>query len=164
MAGNGYATTSRKKILEYLMANSDRTVTVTDIDQYLKKHDNEVNITTIYRYLDKLAKEGTVMKYVAEKGSQAVYQYVEMGHHCEEHLHLKCVSCGCIIHLECAFMQEISEHILEDHGFKLQCKNSIIYGLCRNAGKNRTGNNTAIGFPYNRLMVLWINTFSIDLI
>ena len=89
MAGNGYTTTSRKKILEYLMANSDRTVTVADIDQYLKKNDNEVNITTIYRYLDKLAKEGTVMKYVAEKGSQAVYQYVEMGHHCEEHLHLK---------------------------------------------------------------------------
>ena len=62
MAGNGYATTSRKKILEYLMANSDRTVTVTDIDQYLKKHDNEVNITTLYRYRDKLAKEGTVMR------------------------------------------------------------------------------------------------------
>ena len=125
MAGNGYATTSRKKILEYLMANSDRTVTVTDIDQYLKKHDNEVNITTIYRYLDKLAKEGTVMKYVAEKGSQAVYQYVEMGHHCEEHLHLKCVSCGCIIHL------------LKDHGFTLQCKNSIIYGLCRECRKKQ---------------------------
>ena len=32
------------------------------------------------------------------------------------------------------------------------------------AGKNRIGNNTAIGFPYNRLMVLWINIFSIDLI
>lgn len=137
MAGNGYATTSRKKILEYLMTNSDRTVTVTDIDQYLKKHDNEVNITTIYRYLDKLAKEGTVMKYVAEKGSQAVYQYVEMGHHCEEHLHLKCVSCGCIIHLECAFMDEIAEHVLKDHGFTLQCKNSIIYGLCRECRKKQ---------------------------
>ena len=123
MAGNGYATTSRKKILEYLMANSDRTVTVTDIDQYLKKHDNEVNITTIYRYLDKLAKEGTVMKYVAEKGSQAVY--------------LKCVSCGCIIHLECAFMDEIAEHVLKDHGFTLQCKNSIIYGLCRECRKKQ---------------------------
>lgn len=118
-----------------------------------------MNITTIYRYLDKLAKEGTVMKYVAEKGSQAVYQYVEMGHHCEEHLHLKCVSCGCIIHLECAFMDEIAEHVLKDHGFTLQCKNSIIYGLCRECRKNRIGNNTAIGFPYNRLMVLWINTF-----
>lgn len=33
-----------------------------------------------------------------------------------------------------------------------------------NAGKKRTGNNAVIGQTYNRLMVLWINTFSIDLI
>lgn len=130
MAGTGYATASRKKILDFLKSNSDRTVTVTDIDSYLKRNDSEVNITTIYRYLDKLAKEGTVIKYVAEKGSQAVYQYVEHGHRCEEHLHLKCVKCGMIIHLECAFMDEIAEHIGKEHGFMLQCKNSIIYGLC----------------------------------
>lgn len=130
MAGTGYATASRKKILDFLKSNSDRTVTVTDIDSYLKRNDSEVNITTIYRYLDKLAKEGTVIKYVAEKGSQAVYQYVGHGHRCEEHLHLKCVKCGMIIHLECAFMDEIAEHIGKEHGFQLQCKNSIIYGLC----------------------------------
>ena len=47
------------------------------MDEYLKKHDSEVNLTTIYRYLDKLAKDGTVIKYVAEKGCQAAYQYVE---------------------------------------------------------------------------------------
>lgn len=135
MAGSSYATASRKKILEFLKSNSDRTVTVTDIDSYLKRNDSEVNITTIYRYLDKLAKEGSVMKYVAEKGSQAVYQYVEVGHHCDSHLHLKCVKCGCIIHLECAFMSEISQHILEDHGFTLQCKNSILYGMCKECAK-----------------------------
>lgn len=131
MTGNGYATASRKKILDFLKSNCDRTVTVTDIDHYLKENDSEVNITTIYRYLDKLAGDGTVIRYVAEKGSQAVYQYVERGHHCEEHLHLKCVECGRIIHLECAFMAEISGHILEDHGFALQCKNSILYGVCK---------------------------------
>lgn len=131
MAGNGYATASRKRILEFLKSNSDRAVTATDIATYLKENDSEVNITTIYRYLDKLANEGTVIKYVAEKGSKAVYQYVEQGHRCEEHLHLKCVKCGCIIHLECAFMHEISEHIEKDHGFVLQCKNSILYGICR---------------------------------
>lgn len=131
MAGNSYATASRKKILEFLKKNHDRAVTVADIDAYLKETDNEVNITTIYRYLDKLAKEETVMKYVAEKGCQAAYQYVEQGHHCEEHLHLKCVKCGSIIHLECAFMSEIAEHISKDHGFSPQCKNSIIYGTCR---------------------------------
>lgn len=130
MVGNGYATASRKKILDFLKQCSDRTVTVAEIGTYLKDNDSEVNITTIYRYLDKLEREGTVLKYVAEKGSQAVYQYVEKGHRCEEHLHLKCMECGRIIHLECAFMEEIAEHIEKDHGFMLQCKNSILYGTC----------------------------------
>ncbi len=136
MAGNSYTTASRTKILEYLKKNGDRTVNVNDISNYLKENQSEVNITTIYRYLDKLAKEGTVIKYVAEKGNQAVYQYVEQGHHCDEHLHLKCVKCGCIIHLECDFMREIAEHIKKDHGFELQCKNSIIYGMCSKCQEN----------------------------
>lgn len=130
MAGNGYATVSRKKILDFLKQSSERTVTAAEISAYLKEQDSEVNITTIYRYLDKLEREGTVMKYVAEKGSQAGYQYVELGHRCEEHLHLKCMECGRIIHLECAFMEEIAEHIRRDHGFLLQCKNSILFGTC----------------------------------
>lgn len=131
MGENSYATVSRRKILAYLEENHDRTVTVADIDAYLRSQNSEVNITTIYRYLDKLTKEGTLIKYVAQKGSLASYQYVEQGHKCDEHLHLKCVRCGRIIHLECAFMQEISEHIREDHGFELQCRNSILYGVCR---------------------------------
>ena len=131
MTNSGYATASRKKILDFLKENKNRTLTVLDIDAYLKECDNEVNLTTIYRYLDKLEKEGTVMKYVAEKGSQATYQFVESGHHCEEHLHLQCVKCGRIIHLECNFMQEILEHVEKEHGFVMQCKNSIVYGTCR---------------------------------
>ena len=83
MAGSSYATASRRKILEYLKNSNDHTVTAADVDEYLKKHDSEVNITTIYRYLDKLAKDGTVIKYVAEKGCQAAYQYVEPGRGCE---------------------------------------------------------------------------------
>lgn len=131
MAGTGYATASRKKILEYLKEHHSRTLTVADIDAHLKESGNEVNITTIYRYLDKLEKEGTVIKYVAEKGSQATYQYVDATHNCEEHLHLKCVKCGQLIHLECYFMHEIAEHIQNEHGFVLQCKNSIVYGTCK---------------------------------
>ncbi len=131
MAGNGYTTASRRKILDFLKENCDRTVSVNDILQYLKACDHEVNITTIYRYLDKLSGEGTVIKYAAEKGKQAVYQYVETGHHCEEHLHLQCVKCGAIIHLDCGFMKEIAEHVRNDHGFAIQCKNSIIYGCCK---------------------------------
>lgn len=126
----GYITSNRTKILNYMKENKDCTFTVADIDNYLKEHDCEVNVTTIYRYLDKLVNEGAAKKYVAPKGGMATYQYVESGHNCDDHLHLKCQNCGKVIHLECEFMKEISKHINEHHGFSLQCKDSVIYGTC----------------------------------
>ena len=136
MAGSSYATASRRKILEYLKNSNDHTVTAADVDEYLKKHDSEVNITTIYRYLDKLAGEQRIMKYVADKGERAVFQYVDEGRHCREHLHLKCVQCGRIYHLDCHFMDEVRAHLMAEHGFTLQCEGSVLYGLCRHCAQN----------------------------
>lgn len=127
---DGYTTQSRTRILDYLKNQSGRTVDVNEIRRAMAEEGNEVNITTIYRYLDKLTSDGTVMKYVAENGTRAVYQYVGERRHCEDHLHLQCTKCGCIIHLDCRFMDEIAEHVLREHGFSIQCRNSIIYGLC----------------------------------
>ena len=132
MSANGYNTAARSRILGILKENRDRTVNANDIFKVLNEGGNEVNITTIYRYLDKLTESGQVMKYVAENGTRAVYQYVDHEHHCEEHLHLQCTRCGAIIHLDCSFMDEIAEHVNIEHGFQIQCKNSIIYGVCRN--------------------------------
>ena len=132
MSANGYNTAARSRILGFLMENKDRTVNANDILKVLNDGGNEVNITTIYRYLDKLTESGQVMKYVAENGTRAVYQYVEHEHHCEEHLHLQCTKCGAIIHLDCSFMDEIAEQVSLEHGFQIQCRNSIIYGVCRN--------------------------------
>ncbi len=141
MADIHYATPSRKRIFEFLKESNDKAVTAADVAEYLAGQNYSVNITTIYRYLDKLAKEGTIMKYVAEKGSQSAYQYVEPGRHCEEHLHLKCVRCGRIIHLDCHFMDEISNHILQDHNFMLQCRNSVLYGLCQECREKDNSNS-----------------------
>ena len=128
---SGYNSAARSRILGFLKENSDRTVNANDILKVLKEGGNEVNITTVYRYLEKLTESGQVMKYVAENGTRAVFQYVEHDHHCEEHLHLQCTRCGGIIHLDCFFMDEIAEHVKTEHGFHIQCKNSIIYGVCK---------------------------------
>ena len=132
MAGeNHYATASRRKILEILKESKDKTVTAAQIGEQLRQMNSEVNITTIYRYLDRLEKDGTVIRYVSGQGSQAAYQYVEQGNGCCDHLHLQCVKCGRIYHLDCAVMKEISEHIEKDHGFELQCRSSVLYGICK---------------------------------
>lgn len=130
MANNGYNTAARSRILGFLKENKDRTVNANDILNRLNDQGNDVNITTIYRYLDKLTESGEVMKYTAENGTRAVFQYVGEKQHCEEHLHLQCVRCGAILHLDCGFMDEISEHVMNEHGFRIQCRNSIIYGEC----------------------------------
>ena len=132
MAHSEYKTNNRTKIMDFLKSNKEKTVSVKDIDVYMKSLDCPVNMTTIYRYLDKLEKDGNVMKYTSEHGEKATYQYVERAHKCDSHLHLKCVDCGSIVHLDCHFMDEIAGHIANDHGFLLQCKNSVIYGVCQN--------------------------------
>ena len=83
--GANYNTAGRNRILEFLVENSMRAVNVNEIHDALQAQGNDVNITTIYRYLEKLASEGQVMKYVAQEGLRAVYQYVEKEHHCTDH-------------------------------------------------------------------------------
>ncbi len=128
----GYATKTRQIILEYLIINRARTVSVSDILAYLSAELGEdvPNITTIYRYLDKLCAEHRVMKYVADKGEKAVYQFIEEGNNCEQHLHLKCNHCGRITHMNCGFMEEVRGHLLNAHGFVLSCGGSMLYGTC----------------------------------
>ncbi len=132
MADNkSYKTENRKRILEYLQSHADQTVSVQDIYGALQKEQVEINVSTIYRYLNKLSEDGMVNKYVAKKGEMALFQLVSQNRDCQHHLHLQCSKCGRVIHLECGFMAQISNHILEHHGFQLQCQNSILFGLCQ---------------------------------
>ena len=98
-----YQTKSRQMILDYLIRNKDRAVHVSDIIRHMDQEECSVNKTTVYRYLDKLVAEKTLMKYVADKGEKAGYQYVEQPSRCQKHLHLQCSECGKVIHLDCSY-------------------------------------------------------------
>lgn len=126
-----YNTKTRQAILEYLMKQTDITVSVSDIETYLKEIGIKINTTTVYRYLDKLCNEHVVMKYPDLESDKAVFQFVGENRHCTNHLHLKCTKCGKIIHLDCDFMEQLKEHLYSDHGFYLQCSGDILHGICQ---------------------------------
>ena len=109
-----YNTRTRQLILDYLTANRRHAVSAADIVAHLEAEGERTNPTTVYRYLDKLAGEHRVMKYVAGKGERAVYQYADEAHHCHEHIHLKCTCCGEIFHMDCHFMDEVRQHLLAE--------------------------------------------------
>ena len=80
MAGRGgYNTKTRQLILDYLINNRQHAVSASNILEHLEAEGASPNPTTVYRYLDKLAGEQRIMKYVADKGEKAVFQYVDEG-------------------------------------------------------------------------------------
>ena len=60
--------------MEYLKKHRAITVSVADIEKYLKDEGIKVNTTTVYRYLDKLCAEHTVIKYPDLNSDKAVFQ------------------------------------------------------------------------------------------
>ena len=74
---DGYNTRTRQLILDYLINNRQHAVSASNILEHLEAQGASPNPTTVYRYLDKLAGEQRIMKYVADKGERAVFQYVD---------------------------------------------------------------------------------------
>ena len=97
--------------------------------EYLKSH--KVNTTTVYRYLDKLCAEHIVIKYPDLNSDKAVFQFAGEEKKCTEHLHLKCIRCDKVVHLDCDFMDEFKEHLYKDHGFRLHCSGDMLHGICQ---------------------------------
>lgn len=127
----GYRTKSREYLMEFFEKHNEQIVSAADIDAYLKENGKTINLATIYRNLDKMTEDGVLLKYKTAKDEHAVYQYTGGHKACQNHLHLQCSKCGKIIHLECCFMKEITEHLMEHHGFMLECNHSVLYVLCR---------------------------------
>ena len=95
----------------------------------------KANTTTVYRYLDKLCSEHVIIKYPDLNSDKAVYQFSGENQQCTDHLHLKCIRCGKVIHLDCHFMEEFKEHLFLDHGFRLQCSGDMLHGLCKDCAE-----------------------------
>lgn len=128
--GKEYNTKARNFILNFLENNAQKTVSVSEVMDFLHSKDISVNTTTVYRFLNKLNSQKKVIKVTDKKGKRATYQLIGQKKSCNEHIHIQCVSCGKLEHIECEFMKQIREHILEEHGFQIKCEGSVLYGIC----------------------------------
>lgn len=130
-----YNTKARRYILEYLSSKGEITVSASDILSNLESRGENISLTTVYRYLNKLSDEKKVIKFTDDDGNKTVYQFIE-NENCEEHLHMQCIKCGKLIHLNCDFMNELKNHIEDEHGFSLKCSGSVLYGECSDCKNN----------------------------
>lgn len=130
MNENKYNTKQRAGILSFLKENCERALTADEIVALLKERGCTVGRTTVYRYIDALTRSGQVRKFSLENEKSATYQYVPNHESCHEHMHLKCVCCGKLVHLSCDFVSEICSHIHEYHGFTVDNAKTTLLGVC----------------------------------
>ena len=122
--------TKQKDLIIEKIASQKEEFKVLDIYNSL---DKKVGLTTIYRLVDRLFKEGLLNKTIGDD-NVTYYQYLEKCNH-ENHFYLKCEKCGNIIHVDCDCIKDLMNHILNEHNFKTNNERIIISGICSSCRK-----------------------------
>lgn len=118
-----YATKGKNRVISFFLSQPQRSFSTDEIESAL----SDIPESTLYRILSSLAKEGVITR-VSNRERQYKYQYQDGGH-CMEHMHLRCVSCGRIEHLDEKATKDI-ERIAEESGFTAR-NTTYIEGICR---------------------------------
>jgi len=129
-----YKTKQRDIVLSCIMKNKDEHFTVDEIVELLKKVETPVGKSTVYRYLNILASEGMVRKYISDDGTPTCYQYSDEGCSCT--YHLRCNSCGLLLHAHDDTTKTISDTLSKLYSFTLDNSKTIFYGFCKKCGGN----------------------------
>ncbi len=127
-----YNTKQKDEIKAVIAELNGKHFTAEDICEKIKSTGIAVGISTVYRQLDKMVKEGFLRKFVSSAGESACYQEIC---DCGEHFHLKCIVCGKLEHLSCTHLDGINSHVLSEHGFKIDPSRTVFYGICGECGK-----------------------------
>ena len=124
-----YQTKQKDKILK-IIKRTKKKFTVKDIHNKLQ---DEVGLTTVYRLIEQLVKEGYLNKTVGDN-NEAFYEYLEKCDN-KNHFYLKCEKCGKLLHVDCKCISNLSKHVLKEHNFKTTTSTIIINGLCEKCSK-----------------------------
>lgn len=135
-----YQTRQRNLVLDCIRDSQGRHLTAEDIAEKLQRDGTPVGKSTIYRFLNILAEEGTLKKYYLEEGVSACYQYLKSHETCHEHYHLKCSRCGTLLHAQCQLLDDIEQTILALYHFRIDSSKTILYGQCANCAAQRSEN------------------------
>lgn len=127
-----YHTCAKDAVEELFRQNPDRQFSTEQVISMLKNmlpEDKMPGKSTVYRIVARLCGDGALVRFRGGDGG-GLYQYMGEDCDCGNHFHLKCSVCGRVYHLECERSETLLEHVLRDHGFRIDSGKSILYGEC----------------------------------
>ncbi len=134
-----YSTKQKEILLDFFKQNPGVHLSAGDVVAHLKKEGATIGQATIYRNLESLVSDGVIVKYTIE-GSPACFEYISPDEHMGDEgdcYHCKCDKCGKIIHVSCEDVKALQKHFLEEHGFEIDLKRTIFYGVCSDCASSK---------------------------
>ena len=96
-----YMTKQQTAVLQCIASCPGGRATAIELAQRLRQDGQPVGLSTVYRQLEKL-----------------------------DCFLLQCEGCGAIFHMDCSHLGELYEHLLQGHGFAINPRRTMFYGLC----------------------------------
>ncbi len=120
-------TSQREAIIDVLLAEQTRLLSVEEIHQKLFDQGEKMNITTVYRNLETLKSVGLLHCTVLEDNVMYYKLSCDHGHH----HHLICRNCGKIEIIDYCPLKEIYP-LTRQKSFFIESHKLEVYGLCKN--------------------------------
>ncbi len=124
-----YSTRQRTELLGLLARRPAHDFTADELVAELAG--SGINRSTVYRNLGHLARDGVITQKISDDGRRKVYRF-NAAHGCAGHLHLLCVKCGSIVHMDGELTEVIARLTDSGCGFSLKTETTVIEGLCKN--------------------------------
>ena len=123
-----YMTKQQQAVLDGIRGKADGCANAMELCEALHRRGERVGLTTVYRQLERLEQQGILHKIVTDEGTQ--YRYCDRREHGGDCFLLKCERCGSIHHVDCSHLGELYRHLLTEHGFGINPRRTLFYGLC----------------------------------
>ena len=125
-----YQTEQQKQLWSCLSQNADRPLTVEELLDRVRDAGGQVpGKSTAFRLMTKWVEEGRVLRTVSGNSRRFVYQLAGCGN-LPPHLHLKCVDCGRLIHLDSAESEALLGRVRQKSGFQIDEESTVLLGHC----------------------------------
>lgn len=128
---NGYKlTTQRRVILDTIIENLDKHLSIEDIFDLVKKKYPEIGLATVYRTIQLFEELGIIYKLNFDDGRSRYELYHDKENH--QHHHLICLNCGAIFEVEEDLLEDLEARIEKDKDFEIVDHSVRFFGYCKN--------------------------------
>ena len=123
-----YNTKQRNAVLSCFEKQPQRSMTAQEVYRQIRQDGVAIGRTTVFRTIASLCEKGRLIT-LTDLHSTSPTRYQHRGQ--QKHINVRCSGCGLIAALDCSAVNEFEQHLVLDHGFRLQEEECLLPGLCR---------------------------------